>query len=133
MNEISLGIIEADSPKDNEYPRYSDKGFILVEIVMVCKPEDKPLYRFEIGESVFDSSNAPFWIKEGMGVDYWLDCYAPDDLKEGWWVFEGVHAYYHKGDGWTTDDDEDWYFDSVRPATDQEIKDLDVTAESAHE
>ena len=42
--------------------------------------------------------------------------------KEGWFVVENVTAVYHKGDGWHTDDDMDFSFERVRPATPDEIK-----------
>ena len=51
--------------------------------------------------------------------------YTIEDLEtlkgEGWWVMEGVTGEYHKGDGYTSDDDMNFYFDKVRPATQQEI------------
>ena len=38
------------------------------------------------------------------------------------YVVEGVYGVYHKGDWfWGEDDDEDWYFDKVRLATETEI------------
>ena len=40
---------------------------------------------------------------------------------EGWFVVQGITAYYHKGDGYSTDDDMDFYYESVRPATTEEI------------
>lgn len=42
-------------------------------------------------------------------------------LVEGFHVITGVAADITKSDGWTTDDDIDWYYASVRPATDDEI------------
>lgn len=40
---------------------------------------------------------------------------------EGVFVVEGVTGYYTRGDGWMTDDDMEFYFETVRPATQQEI------------
>lgn len=40
----------------------------------------------------------------------------------GWFVVEGVTGEYHKGDGWMTDDDMDFYYENVRPASEEEIK-----------
>lgn len=40
----------------------------------------------------------------------------------GFYVVVGVTGVYHKGDGWTTDDDMDFYYKEVRPATADEIK-----------
>jgi len=45
-----------------------------------------------------------------------------DPPGEGWFVIENVTGHYSKGDGWTTDDDMEFYFTGVRPATEDEIK-----------
>lgn len=39
---------------------------------------------------------------------------------EGFYVVEGVTGRYSKGDGWMTDDDMEFYFENVRPATPEE-------------
>lgn len=41
---------------------------------------------------------------------------------EGWFIVEKVTAVYHRGDGWTTDDDMEFLCKGVRPATKEEIK-----------
>lgn len=43
---------------------------------------------------------------------------------EGYWVVEGVTGTYHKGDGWTTDDDMTFEYKTIRRATEDEIKEL---------
>lgn len=40
---------------------------------------------------------------------------------EGWWVMEGVTAVYHRGDGFSSDDDMDFDYVRVRRATVEEI------------
>lgn len=45
-----------------------------------------------------------------------IDCPGP-----GWFVVEGVTGRYFHGDGYEIDDDMDFYFESVRPATAEEI------------
>lgn len=40
---------------------------------------------------------------------------------EGWFVVEGITGNYIRGDGYTTDDDMDFDYKSVRPATAEEI------------
>jgi len=52
-----------------------------------------------------------------MGI---IDC----PKKAGYYVVAGMTGYYHKGDGWMTDDDMDFYFETVRPATEEEIKEF---------
>lgn len=39
----------------------------------------------------------------------------------GWFIVEGVTGVYSRGDGWSTDDDMDFSFRSIRPATSDEI------------
>ena len=47
----------------------------------------------------------------------------PDHPLEGVYVLEGMTLHFTRGDGWMTDDDCDVYFDSIRPATLEEIAD----------
>lgn len=119
-------MIDFDEIEEAKYepPAYGTPGWVLVEIVEVNEPGS--IYRFTIEECAVDTENSTFWIQEGTGVEYWVDSHAPDDLTEGWWVFEGVVGHYYRGDGWMEDDDEEWYFDKVRPATQDEIDTLYV-------
>lgn len=39
----------------------------------------------------------------------------------GWFVVKDITSVFHKGDGWMTDDDMDFYCGEVRPATPEEI------------
>lgn len=41
---------------------------------------------------------------------------------EGWWVIEGVTGEYHRGDGYSTDDDMSFGCKGFRPATEEERK-----------
>lgn len=126
-----MRVIPIEEDDDYHPPAYGTKGWVLVEILTVFKPDNKMTYRFEIGESVVDENASPYWIGEGVGIEYWLDEQAPEDLKEGWWVFEGVVGTYHRGGGWISpdyceDDDEEWEFETVRPATPEEIAAIHV-------
>ena len=49
-------------------------------------------------------------------IEALIDCPGP-----GWFVVEGITGYYHKGDGWMTDDDMEFYHKGVRRATPEEI------------
>lgn len=40
----------------------------------------------------------------------------------GWFVVENITATYIRGDGWSTDDDMDFYYENVRAATKEEIE-----------
>lgn len=55
----------------------------------------------------------------GAGLD-WTISQIIDRPPEGWHVVIGVTAVFTRGDGYTTDDDMDFYFETVRPATDEE-------------
>ena len=41
-------------------------------------------------------------------------------ISKGFWVLMDVTGCYHKGDGWSTDDDMDFYCGELRKATDEE-------------
>jgi hypothetical protein len=56
----------------------------------------------------------------GSFLDYTIQDMI-DCPGEGWFVIVGVTAVYHKGDGWMTDDDMDFDYTDVRPATAEEI------------
>ena len=56
----------------------------------------------------------------GGFLDYTIEGMIDCPKKPGFYVVQGITAYYHKGDGYTTDDDMDFYFEAVRPATDEE-------------
>lgn len=101
----------------DEQPAYGTTGWVLVEIL---GKGASSVYHYEIEEYSVDTSASTFWIIEGVGIDFWLDQYAPNDLSPGWWVFEDVVGTYIR-------DDEEWEYAKVRPATQQEIDTLSVT------
>ena len=63
---------------------------------------------------------ASYEVSYGGFLDYTVEgmIECPGD---GWFVVEGVTGYYHKGDGWMTDDRMDFYYERVRRATPEEI------------
>lgn len=63
---------------------------------------------------------ASYEYSYGGCLEYTLEDIIDCPRKEGFFVVEGVTATYHKGDGWTTDDDMDFYYVAVRPATPEE-------------
>lgn len=125
MIEIEKMLVDLAEPApepEYELPRYGTPGWILVEIEVdwIKAGEERPIYRFSIGASLIDTDNSTFWITEGVGLGYWMHAYA-DGVSEGVWVFEDVVGTYTKGDWGHTEDDEDWEYKSVRPATFEEI------------
>lgn len=97
-----------------EPPSYSTPGRILVEIRAVSSWRH-PCYRYEVEVLYYDAETSVFWINEGAGFEYWFDTYVDLELP-GTYVFEGV-----TGEWGHTDDDEEWYFDVCRRATDDEV------------
>ncbi len=57
----------------------------------------------------------------GCCMDYHIDCILEYGTPDGVYVLVDVTGYWTKGDGWTTDDDLDVYYDHIRPATPEEI------------
>jgi hypothetical protein len=104
-----------------ELPSYRDKGNIIVEVI---EAEPGNVYGKWTVERSALGEGSTFWISEGMGIDYWVDLHQGDIPHEGIWVFEGVHGEYIRGEWGFTDDDEEWEFDCVRPATAEEIAEL---------
>jgi hypothetical protein len=107
-----------DDEDEFQYPKYSDVGQIIVEILGPC-----PNYTWELGRYACGEGST-FYISEGMGVDYWVHEHSDEIPGPGIWTFVNVHGYYHRGDGWEIDDDEEWQYDEVRAATAEEIKEL---------
>ena len=96
---------------DDDYglPSYRTKGNITVEVVHKCTK-----YGWAVDSYICDMDASPFWVEEGMGVDYFVYLHQHNIPCKGLWTFEGVHG----------DDDEEWYYDCVRPATQDEIDEL---------
>lgn len=105
----------AGESDDFEPPLYSTPGRMLLE---VTGPDEQ--YGREV--ECHDSDGSVFWINEGVGIDWWLEQHdIPEIQASGWYVIEGITGEYIRGDGWSTDDDEEWEYKSVRPATLKEI------------
>lgn len=64
----------------------------------------------------------------GFAISYYgLFEYVLEDLidppeRAGWYVVTGMTGHFSRGDGWTTDDDTEYYFESVRPALPEEYQ-----------
>ena len=100
-----------------DYPSYSKIGRILVTV----GPTDSTVYEHDYDVHDFDLDSSVFYINEGMRFDYWFDKHV-EFPSDGTFVIEGVCGEYVRGDGWMTDDDEDWDYKEVRLATPEEIK-----------
>ncbi len=122
MTEIEIAE-DPDESREWDPPSYKTPGRILVRSHGPAEPyeDGRPsVYRFSTEVLDHDSNSSVFWINEGVGFDFWLD--SVDELeKPGVYVIEGITGDYIRGDGWTFDDDEEWDWQSVRPATQTEI------------
>lgn len=108
--------IALDEPEEKyEYPSYSDPGSLLVKVLTILNGTGY-CGRYELEVIEFDCDSSLMWLNEGIGIDYWLQD-AVDFDKPGYYVIEGVTGTYYRGDGYTTDDDEEWDYEVVRPAT----------------
>lgn len=109
--EVSDEVIPEE---EYELPSYSSPGRILVDVFNILGPGHYNKIECTIFD--YDSDSSVFWINEGMGIDYWLDQYC-EFTEPGVYVIEGITGEYVKGDGWMTDDDEEWEYVSIRRAT----------------
>ena len=112
-------IIE-DDEDDYQPPSYKDVGTILFRIHGL-KDDYRGKEEYEI--EVFGYDGCAFWMQEGAGIDYWLTDMGLlcEDLQPGFYVMEGIIGSYFRGDGWTTDDDEEFEYEFLRYATQEEI------------
>lgn len=112
MTELTFTTTETDY----DYPSLKEPGWALIHVIGPCQTD---AYKWDIDCHNYDGS--AFWIQEGIGFDYFIDKYV-DIPGSGYWVIEGIVGTYYRGDGWTTDDDEDWEYERVRAATEEEIE-----------
>jgi hypothetical protein len=108
-------IAPREEYEEPEYPSYSDPGSLLVKLVAIL-PDPKTYDRYELEVIEYDSGSSLMWLQEGQGIEYWIQ-EAIDFEKTGYYVIEGVSGTYFRGDGYTTDDDEEWDYKCVRRAT----------------
>jgi hypothetical protein len=102
---------------DHAYPSYSTPGRILV---LYHGPAAMRYGKHECEVLDHDYDTSVFYIGEGMGMEYWLDEHI-EFPAPGHYVIEGIKGEYIKGDWGFTEDDEEWEFASIRPATADEI------------
>lgn len=84
------------------------KGFTIVEATVISGKEGVT------GAASYEQSYGGF-------LDYTLERIVDCPKKQGWFVVEKVTGAYFKGDGYTSDDDMEFYCEGIRPATDEEI------------
>lgn len=121
---VAFKEIQCGPPDDWEPPSPKEPGDLIFWAGAVT--EDR-WGRLDIEIMERDYDGAFFWINEGVGLDYFLSEADHGDVvieEDGVYVCEGLTVHYTRGDGWTTDDDEDWEDYSFRTATIEEIAQL---------
>ena len=102
-----------------EAPKYSDPGEC---VFVVYDQSDDPENPDPFAEVLkYHEEGSLFWVNEGVGFS-WFATMDMDVKSPGIYVFENVRGEYISGDGYSTDDDEEWEAD-IRPATIEEIAD----------
>lgn len=106
-----------------ELPNYSCRGRILVKVIWNgMRPGE--LYRgssqwdFEVLD--YDGDTSIMWMSEGIGIEWFLK----DDVtfpEEGTYLLTNVYGHYTRGDGWSSDDDEEWYCDDPMKTDQNEL------------
>lgn len=120
-----MSIIDMTAEQADEYelPSYGEYGKIIVEILGKVDSMWHPGWQWEIDRYTYEGS--AFWINEGIGIDYFINDYIREDIPgPGIWVIDDIKGEYIKGDWGFTDDDEDWEWGDIRPATQDEIDEL---------
>lgn len=106
---------------------YPEDVLILVdesEISLSCTWRSVGLEIVEVdiqGSASEPAGAASYELSEGSGLEYCLESMIWPPPRWGFYVVEGVTANYYRGDGWETDDDMDFEFDLMRPATVEEM------------
>jgi hypothetical protein len=121
MTKEFFTFLETDKEiSEDSLPSYSKPGCLLVEIL---GPSPTGVYKYEYEVHDHDSDSSVYWVNNGMGFDYWLDLYC-EFPGVGFYVIEGIVGSYHRGEWGFSDDDEDWEYTIIRPATNEEISTL---------
>lgn len=107
-----------DGADEFEFPSPKEKGKIVVEVTSSCDN-----YGWAI-KGKYHEGGGPFWVAEGIGIEYFVFMNQSEISEPGYWTFVGVHGEFSNGDGWEIDADEDWYFDECRRSTDDEVTEL---------
>lgn len=119
-----------DEPEIKEVFDFNCREAVLIEVV----PDDSAYEKFDwLGwkvewATIISSDNdevsgaASHEQAYGGFLEYMIEGMVECPKAAGWYVVEGVTGHYTRGDGWTTDDDMDYYYESMRPATAEEIE-----------
>ncbi|MGI9492968.1 MAG: hypothetical protein ACR2QF_11275 [Geminicoccaceae bacterium] len=105
-----MTFVPTEPEDDINWPKYSDEGFIVVEILGPC---ETGVYNWEYEVQEYDELSCVLYINEGTGFEWWLDnhCEFPGPGK---YRIEGIKGEYIRGDrSYGEDDDEHWEFGKI--------------------
>jgi hypothetical protein len=125
MIEIEATEISVDDSGEEDFdlPSYGEYGKIIVEVLGKIDSPFHPYWQWEIDRYTYEGS--AFWINEGMGMDYFINDYIREDIPgAGIWTIDDIKGTYFKGEWGFTDDDEEWEWSDIRPATQDEINEI---------
>jgi hypothetical protein len=94
------------------YERFSWNDWEVVETHIMTHP------RWD-GKEVTGAASYEYGY--GGFLNYTIEGMIEPPGEWGFYVVEDVTGVYTRGDGWTTDDDMDFYHGEVRPATNEEV------------
>ena len=60
-----------------------------------------------------DGDTSVHWIADGMGLGYFLSDIVGLPTEPGYYIVHGITGQYFRGDGWDTDDNEEWSWTSI--------------------
>lgn len=108
---MDIELTATEDENDFEWPSLKENGWLVVDVV----EKDGKL---ELREWDYDGG-VVFWIQEGVGFDYYVfDIVGINEV--GTWYIGDIEGHFTRGDGWTTDDNVDYYSAEPRLATDEE-------------
>lgn len=121
-------MFEIDSAPEQEEEEIFDFSSPEDVLIKVVQGDNDKWGGFSIDEyNVINRANpsvtgaASYEMSYAGFLDYTIEGMI-DPPGEGWFVVEGMTGYYSRGDGYTSDDDMEFYYEKVRPATEEEIK-----------
>jgi hypothetical protein len=116
--------------EEYELPSYRDPGRILVHYMGI----GTSVYRHETETLDHDGDSSVYWLNEGIGfeyfydavVDFYVPAFIPPNEADAYFVIEGITGSYTRGEWGFTDDDEEWEYTNIRPATAKEIETMEL-------
>jgi hypothetical protein len=106
-----MNILDITITETSKLPKYSDEGRILFEVLSIDPDSKYSKYsKYEIEVIDWDEDSSVFWIREGVGFDYFIN-ERYNFTEPGFYLIENIYGEYYKGDWGYDEDTEEWYSD----------------------